>query len=149
MEFQELLNPIEYQLYSNLSSYAIKIGYKKQIAKTKDLIHLYLHPKTKERVLKFSHSNKYGFSIHLKYDKSKSYSHFFHEAVRKTIEESEWAYTGCYSGCRKCDGSRGYTYTYEDGRSYFRCYQELIELSGMTNHELEDTKQLLLRQLSD
>ena len=147
MEFNDVISESDLLIYNNLSQYAIEIGYKKKVAKTKDLIHLFLHPVTKERVLKFSYSKKSGFVVSLKYNKTKEYSKYFHQAIRHTIEESNLRYTGCYSDCKKCDGTKGYTYIYPEGTEYFRCYAELIELPNFTFDNIEETKKLLQNQL--
>lgn len=147
MDFEGLITKDNQYIYKELSEFAISLGYKKIQAKTKDLVFIFLHPQTRERVLKFSYSQKAGFSTHLKYDQTKSYSNFFHEAIRRTIEESNYKYTGCYLNCHKCDGTRGYIYTYKDQRKYFRCYQELIELFDLTKNELTEIKTMLKNQL--
>jgi hypothetical protein len=42
----------------------------------------------------------------------------------------DFRYTGCY-GCGKCDGTRGYHYRYPDGREFYRCGSELIEIDDI------------------
>ena len=147
MDFEGMISNDDLLIYNELSEFALDLGYIKKRAKTKDEIYIFVHPKTKERILKFSYSNKTGFVVHLKFNKTTDYTHFFHEAIRKTREESNFRYTGCYANCNSCDGTLGYTYRYPNNTEYFRCYQELIELFDITINEISELKTLLGNQL--
>lgn len=147
MVFEGLVSNDDLLIYNELSKFALELGYIEKRAKTIDVIYIFSHPITKERILKFSYSSKRGFVVHLKFNKSTNYTHFFHEAIRRTIEESNFKYTGCYAHCDKCDGTLGYTYRYPNNSEYFRCYQELIELFDITLNEMSEVKSLLLNQV--
>lgn len=83
--------------------------------------------------------------MRLKFFAAGTYSRFFEDALKATIEEYDFRYTGCY-GCEKCDGTRGYTIRYPEGRKYFRCGLELIDLPGLSAAELPELLALFRRQ---
>jgi hypothetical protein len=83
--------------------------------------------------------------LRIKFFASPAYSNFFQEAIRATIEEYDYKYIGCY-GCGDCNGTQGYWYRYPDGREYYRCGKELIEIFDTRNMPLEELLDLLKRQ---
>ena len=144
----DVLSSDDRTLVSELFKFTIDNNLKCNRSKTKDIIYVFSHPKTKERIMKFSHGKKQGFMVSLRFHLSKSYSTFFSEAIRKSIEEYDYRYTGCYPRCNKCDGTKGYIYTYPDGRQFFRCYLELINLPNVSFRELDELKALIITQIT-
>jgi hypothetical protein len=65
--------------------------------------------------------------------------------IRTAIEEYDYQGTGYYS-CGNCDGIHGYQYKYSDGREYYRCGKELIEIYDTSNLPLEELLDLLKKQ---
>ena len=143
-DYFETLTAEEKAVYSALAEYAFSLGYKAKKDKTKTLSYTFIHPRVKQRILRFS-SDKGKPVVKLKFFASQSYTPYFHEAIRTVIEEYNYRYTGCY-GCGTCDGTHGYTYKYPDGRQYDRYGTELIDLSGVTEDLLPEIFLLLQKQ---
>lgn len=118
-------------IFSAIASYAFSLGYKAWKDKTKSPSYTFTHNRVKKHILRFS-SIKGKPIIKMKFFASQNYSAFFHEAIRTAIEEYDYKYTGCY-GCGNCKGTEGYTYKYPDGREYYRCGTELIEITDIEN----------------
>lgn len=123
---------------------AFTLGYKAQRDKSKSIGYTFTHSKVKKRILRFS-SNRGKPIIRIKFFASPNYSNFFQEAIRMTIEEYDYKYTGCY-GCGNCQGTEGYKYKYPDGREYYRCGTELIEITDIKNVPLPELLDLLKKQ---
>jgi hypothetical protein len=121
------LNDEDRKIYSEIVNFVYELGYKAKRAKTKDINYVFTSRKIKKHLLKFSF--KYCRpNLKIKFYASKNYSNFFSDSVRKVIEEFNFKYTGCYK-CGKCkETPSGYVYEYPDGKKYFRCGSELIEL---------------------
>lgn len=125
-DYFETLTEMEKPVFSAMAEFAFQLGYKAKRDKSKTLSYTFTHRNVKKYILRFS-SEKGKPIIKLKFFASKQYSEFFQEAIRTVIEEYEYKYTGCY-GCGECGGTQGYTYKYPDGRGYYRCGKELIDL---------------------
>jgi len=128
----------------NIAKYAYSLGYKAKREKTKSIGYTFAHNKVKKQILRFVNHNGRPI-IKLKFFASTQYSLFFSEAIRTVIEEYDYKYTGCY-GCGKCDGTQGYHFKYSDGREYFRCGIELIEITDIKNIPLEEFLDLFKAQ---
>lgn len=119
-----------------------QLGYKPAKANTQELNIVFKNGQTREHIAKFSIENDRPV-LKIKFYSSKNYSGLFAEAIRKTIEEYDYKYTGCYR-CGKCHNRRrGYDYTYPDGRHYFRCGKELIAIYDFQHHDLEEIQYLI------
>jgi hypothetical protein len=112
--------------------------------KSKTLGYTFTHRKVKKLILRFSSSRGRPI-LKIKFFASQSYSKFFHEAIRTVIEEYDYKYTGCY-GCGNCDGTQGYKYKYPDGREYYRCGTELIDITDIRNVPVTEILVLLKKQ---
>ena len=125
----DYLDPIEDEVkavFTLIANYAFALGFKVKKDATESLGYIFRHAKIKKTIMRFSTIHDKPI-IRFKFYASATYSPYFHEAIRATIEEYNFRYTGCYN-CGRCDGTQGYTYHYPDGRCYFRCGMELIEL---------------------
>ncbi|MBI9011480.1 MAG: hypothetical protein JEZ08_04560 [Clostridiales bacterium] len=143
-EFYDVVNEHDKDIYKEIEQFMISLGYKFKRAKTRDVNYLFKHEEVKKLILKYAIVDNKPM-IKLKFYASDDYSAFFHEAIRKTIEEYDFNYTGCYK-CGTCyKEPRGYTYHYDDN-SYFRCGRELIELDMLDTSHLDELKKLLLAQ---
>lgn len=141
-EFYHYTDANELALFSEIATFASSLGYKAKRAKTKDLNIIFTNSKIKQHILKFS-VDKGKPILKMKYFASTTYSKLFLDAIRHTIEEYEFRYTGCYK-CGKCKSAiEGYIYQYDDGRQYFRCGSELIEILEFTKNDLIEIKRLL------
>lgn len=141
-EFYRCVDEAELELFSEIATYADRLGYKAKRAKTKDINYVFTNSKTKKNLLKFS-IEKGKPVLKMKYYASTEYSTRFQEAIRMTIEEYDYRYTGCYH-CGKCQGKpEGYIYQYEDGRRFFRCGSELISISQFEKKDLPEIIKLL------
>ena len=128
--------------FMELYAYLCELGYKPYRAKTKDINIVFKNSKTREHIAKFSIENREPV-LKMKFYSIKHYSKVFSEAIRNTIEEYNYRYTGCYA-CGKCsDQLEGYDYTYPDGRHYFRCGKELIPIYDFQTNDLKEIKHLL------
>lgn len=134
------------ELFTKLTEKAEELDLKITKAKTKDTTYLFLNPYTKRRVMKFTFDKEGKPQVHLRFNMAGNYSSFFDEAIRLTIEEFNYKYTGCY-GCGKCDGTEGYSYVYEDGTTYYRCPTELIELFNVELSHYNEIAHLLENQV--
>ena len=134
----------ERPIFLALANYAFGLGYKAKKDKTSALGYSFTHSKVKKPILRFT-SNRGKPIIRLKFFASAAYSNFFHDVIRRTIEEYNFRYTGCY-GCGTCDGTQGYRYQYEDGREYYRCGAELIEIDDIRNVPLAEMLDLFKKQ---
>ena len=143
-EFFAALNPSEKTLFSAIAESAFSLGYRVRRDQTKDLNYSFLHRQVRPLILRFS-ILKGRAVVRLKFFAASQYSAFFADALKATIEEYDFRYTGCY-GCEKCDGSRGYTIRYLDGRDYFRCGLELIELPGLRLEQVPELLDLFRQQ---
>ena len=109
-DFFAALNETQVPLFSTIAEYAFGLGYRARRDKTKDLNYSFLHRGVKPLILRFS-ILKGQPVVRLKFFAATQYSRFFEDALKATIEEYDFRYTGCY-GCEKCDGSQGYTIRY-------------------------------------
>jgi len=144
-DYLAALSMTEQTTFSAIAEFAASLGYMPKQDKSKTLSYTFIHRKQKKTILRFS-SNRGRPVIKVRYSASPEYSAFFHEAVRTVIEEYDYRYTGCYAGCDKCDGTQGYTYRYPDGRQYFRCGLELIDLEDIPSIPLPELFRLLESQ---
>lgn len=147
---EEYLNVIknkeQKELFNKLYEKSQELDLKISRSKTKDIIYVFVDPNTKRRVMKFTFDKEMNPMVHLRFNMAGNYSNFFDEAIRLTIEEFSYKYTGCY-GCGSCDGTDGYTYVYEDGRTYYRCPNELIELFNLSMNQYDEVVHLLENQV--
>jgi len=143
-DYLDALAADERTILSAIASYAFGLGYKAKKDKTRSLGYTFKHSRIKKQILRFS-SNKGEPIIRLKFFASPTYSSFFHEAIKFTIEEYDFKYTGCY-GCGNCNGTQGYRYKYPDGREYYRCGTELIEISDVRKVPLGELLDLFKKQ---
>jgi hypothetical protein len=134
----------ERAILSAIAEYAFQLGYKARKDKTRAPGYTFTHRQVKKPVLRFT-SCRGKPVLRLKFFAALTYSHFFQEAIRATIEEYDFKYTGCY-GCGSCDGTRGYRYRYPDGREYYRCGAELIEIFDIPSVPLEEILKLFKTQ---
>lgn len=143
--FYESISEQERDMFIKLAQAVMLLGYKPKKAKTQAVNYVFTNSRTKRHLLKFS-IEKGKPVLKLKFYASKEYSHLFKEAVRMTIEEYDYKYTGCYK-CGKCtDGLDGYVYKYKDGRTYFRCGGELVSLPSIRDKDVPEIIKLLERQ---
>lgn len=144
-DFLNNLNCEDKKIYTEIANFAYELGYKVKRAKTKDINYVFTNSKTKEHILKFSYIDNKPI-LKMKYYASDDYSDFFHEGVKNAIEEFNFKYTGCYK-CGKCkDVLQGYKYEYPEGKRYFRCGRELIELPSLTRNIVPEILHLLKKQ---
>ena len=130
--------------FLTIANFAFSLGYKAKKDKTSALGYTFTNNKIKKTLLRFT-SQQGKPILKLKFFASYSYSVFFQNLIRSTIEEYDYKYTGCY-GCGKCDGTEGYQYQYPDGREYFRCGLELIEIFDVENVPVEEFLLLFKKQ---
>lgn len=136
-EFYNYTSGDERHLFNEIADQLVELGR----AKTKDVNYVFTNSKTPKNVLKFS-IEKGKPILKMKFFASSDYSNFFHECIRKTVEEFNFRYTGCYN-CGRCkDKLEGYEYTYADGRKYFRCGTELISIYGISLSEVDEVIRL-------
>ena len=143
-DYLETLAIDERPIVSAIANFACSLGYRAKKDKTNALGYTFTHSKVKKPILRFT-SNRGQPIIRLKFFASRGYSHFFHEAIRRTIEEYNFRYTACY-GCGNCDGTQGYQYRYSDGREYYRCGAELIDIDNIRNLPLAEMLDLFKKQ---
>lgn len=144
-DFMNSISEEDKQIYTEIASLALELGYKPKKAKTKAINYVFTNNKTKKHILKFS-IEKGAPILKMKFYASKDYSTLFLEGVRMVIEEFDYKYTGCYK-CGKCSGTPlGYVYEYPDGRKYFRCGGELISLPPITKQDIPEILSLLNAQ---
>lgn len=143
-DYFAILSASEQAIFTTIAEYAFSLGYKAKRDKSKTLGVTFTHGKVKKLVLRFS-SSRGSPILKLKFFASPQVSAYFQEALRATIEEYDYRYTGCY-GCGKCNGTEGYRYRYADGREYYRCGTELIELTDIQNLPVSEFLDLFRRQ---
>ncbi|MAT45632.1 MAG: hypothetical protein CL609_25150 [Anaerolineaceae bacterium] len=143
-DYFDTLTDNQKTLFLSIANFAFNLGYKVKKDKTSALGYTFTNNKIKKTILRFT-SQQGKPILKLKFFASSSYSVFFQNLIRFTIEEYDYKYTGCY-GCGKCDGTEGYQYQYLDGREYFRCGLELIEIFDVENVPLEEFLLLFKKQ---
>jgi hypothetical protein len=143
-DYFAILSDDEKMIFATIAENAFGLGYKAKRDKVKAIGYSFTHNKVKKQILRFTSSQGKPI-LRIKFFAAPTYSEFFHEAIRATIEEYDYKYTGCY-GCGDCDGMQGYRYQYPDGRTYYRCGKELIEIFDTRDLPLEETLDLLQRQ---
>lgn len=118
--------------YREICEKAIALGYKPKRDKTKHLSISFISNKYKMTILRVILEKEPSFR--LKFYATKHYSSIFDESIKWIIEKYNYKYVGCY-GCGKCkeDKKEGYYIDYNDGRKYFRCGFELIEIRKIDN----------------
>jgi hypothetical protein len=140
-----LLKEEQKKLFQIVADHALSINYKPKKLKTKTTTFSFINPMLKKTIVKFTVRKKEPV-LAMRFCASQNYSEFFHEQIRRTIEEFDYRYTGCY-GCKKCKRElEGYTYTYKDGRKYFVCGNALIELSEPSMANIDEIRNLLNAQ---
>jgi hypothetical protein len=157
MKSDELLNEFylkvpkdDVEHYKELAKTAIKLGYNpKKTSKTSFSIN-FSNSKTKKTILRFIVDiNKHRILIYwkLKFYANKNYSQYFVKCLKETIEEFNFKYVGCY-GCGgkygNCKKEKlGYNIEYEDGREYFRCGFELIDIKIISKELVEEAIKMI------
>lgn len=134
----------ERAIFSAIAQYAFGLGYRAKKDRTGARGYTFTHSRVKKPILRFT-TGKGRPILRLKFFAARAYSRFFQEAIRATIEEYDFKYTGCY-GCGRCDGTQGYTYRYPDGREYYRCGAELIEIFDVRAVPLDELLDLFRTQ---
>lgn len=126
-EYCSLLPENQVAWFRAMSDQAIQLGFKPKRDKTKHLSISFTSNKYHVSILKYVFDRSRP-TFRLKFFASKDYSPVFDLSIKKTIEAFSFKYTGCY-GCGRCEGGvDGYQVRYEDGRAYYRCGSELIEI---------------------
>lgn len=143
-DYYAILTDNERRVFSAIAEYAFGLGYKAKKDKVQAIGYSFIHKKVKKQILRFT-SSKGKPILRIKFFASSTYSNFFQEAIRATIEEYDYKYTGCY-GCGECTGKQGYQYKYPDGREFYRCGKELIEIFDTRDMPLRELLELLKRQ---
>lgn len=144
-DFFNSLNDEDRKIYFKIANFAYELGYKAKRAKTKDINYVFTSSKIKRHLLKFSFKDGKP-NLKMKFYASKNYSNIFNDSVREVIEEFSFKYTGCYK-CGKCKVTpSGYIYEYPDGKRYFRCGSELIELPSIDESIVPEILSLLKTQ---
>lgn len=143
-DYFAILTDVERKVFSTIAEHAFSWGYKAKKDKVNAIGYTFTHSKVKNQILRFT-SSKEKPILRIKFFASPAYSGFFHEAIRAAIEEYDYRGTGCF-GCGSCDGTHGYRYKYSDGREYYRCGKELIEIYNTSNLPLEELLELLKKQ---
>jgi len=143
-DYYAILTDDEKRVFLAIAEYAFSLGYKAKKDKVKAIGYSFTHSKVKKQILRFTSSNGKPI-LRIKFFASPTYSKFFQEAIRATIEEYDYKYTGCY-GCGECNGTHGYQYQYPDNREYYRCGKELIEIFDICDMPLGELLDLLKRQ---
>jgi ferredoxin-like protein FixX len=144
-DFFNSLNDEDRKIYSKIVNFVYELGYKAKRAKTKDINYVFTSSKIKRHLLKFSFKDGKP-NLKMKFYASKNYSNIFNDSVREVIEEFNFKYTGCYK-CGKCKVTpSGYIYEYPDGKRYFRCGSELVELPSIDERIVPEILSLLKTQ---
>lgn len=143
-DYLDTLTANQRNLFLTIADFAFDLGYKAKKDKTSVLGYTFTNSKVKKTLLRFT-SQQGKPILKLKFFASLTYSDFFQNLIRSTIEEYNHKYTGCY-GCGKCDGTQGYRYQYPNGREYFRCGTELIEIFDVENVPVEEFLNLFKKQ---
>lgn len=143
-DYFAILTDAERRVFLAITESAHQLGYRAKRDKTRSLSYTFTHRKVKKTLLRFA-TNRDKPILKIRFCATQQYSTFFHEAIRKTIEEYNFKYTGCY-GCGNCDGTEGYWYQYPDGRKVFRCGTELIEIDDICSMPLEELLTLFKNQ---
>lgn len=129
------------EFFKELSDFLKGLGYQAKRSQTKQLQFEFV--KKGKKIAKYSYQPKYGPTLHMKYYASRSYSRYFHERIRETIEEFDFKYTGMIKGAIE---NVGYIYRYGDGRTYFRFHSEMIDVGLPPTEYLKEIKELLKTQ---
>lgn len=140
---EEWFNEVNIQsdFFRELNDFLIKLGYQSKRTSSKQLNIEFV--KKGKKIAKFSYHPKYGPTLHLKFYASRSYSRYFHERIRETIEEFDFKYTGMIKGAIE---NVGYVYRYLDGRTYFRFHSEMIDVGMPPLEYISEIKELLKTQ---
>jgi hypothetical protein len=143
-DYLAILTDNERMVFSAIADFAFSLGYRAKKDKSNAIGYSFTHSRVKKQILRFT-SAKGQPILRIKFFASKDYSDFFHQTIRATIEEYDYKYTGCY-GCEECDGTHGYRYKYPDGREYYRCGKELIEILDVHDLPLKELFDLIKKQ---
>lgn len=144
-DYFEILTDKQKKIFEEIFFHLVNLGYKPKKEKKKSVSYNFVHKTIKNGIFKFSSERGVPF-LKMKFFASKEYSAYFSETLQKTIEEFDFKYTGCY-GCGRCKGSpQGYTVKYDDGRTFFRCGYEFIELKDPDPRVLNEIISLLTIQ---
>ena len=146
MEFEfQGLSPLEKSRLAAITELALELGYRPKLDMSKSVSYTFHHPKVKKTILRFV-TRQGRLVVLMKFFATPAYSDFFQEAIRSTIEEYDYKYTGCYGCNNRCNETEGYRYRYTDGREYYRCGTELIEIHDISKAPLPEILALLKRQ---
>lgn len=144
-DYFEILSIKKKKFFMEILTHLVDLGYRPKKEKKKSVSYNFVHKSVKNSIIKFSSERGVPF-LKLKFFATKEYSEYFSKALKKTIEEFNFKYTGCY-GCGKCEGSpQGYIVKYNDGRTFFRCGYELIELYDLNDNILSEIINLVTIQ---
>ncbi|MBN2535150.1 MAG: hypothetical protein JXB88_19870 [Spirochaetales bacterium] len=144
-DYCALLSNEEEVLYNKIYTHIRTLGYRPGKEKKKSISYNFIHKTVKSSVIKFSSERDVPF-LKLKFFAAKDYSEYFRKALRRTIEEFNFKYTGCYK-CGRCQNTpQGYTISYNDGRTFFRCGYELIELYNIDDNLVCEINNLITIQ---
>lgn len=149
--FDDILHKVsdeEARRYRRLAEKALSLGYRVQKDRTKTPSYSFVSRRYRQTLLRLVDDGK-KVGMRIKFYGVRGYSEVFQEALKRTIEEYDFRYTGCY-GCGRCqNGPLGYTVDYPDGRRYFRCGQELIEFQVLDDATLIEAERLMEGQTQD
>jgi hypothetical protein len=144
-KFYSVLPDDKIGLYREIADTAVKLGFKPRLDKTKHLSVSFVSSTYKITILRYIYEKNVP-TYRLKFFASNDYSTVFDKSIKKIIEKYDFKYVGCYK-CGKCENElEGYQVKYEDGRSFFRCGFELIEIFDLNEQVKNEVIELLERQ---
>jgi hypothetical protein len=143
-DFLSALDEGHRPLFELMMRKALSLGYKMSRDKTRCPSYSFSSRKYGTTILRVIDDGKRRY-IRLKFFGSASYPPAFEAALKRTIEEYDFKYTGCY-GCGSCATPIGYRIEYPDGREYFRCGRELVEIFDIDEAAARDAERLMEEQ---
>ena len=127
------------EVFKNIADYAIKLGYRVKKDKVKHIAYSFVSSKYNNGIMRFV-NDKNEIKLKMKYFGIKTRNEVLEQALKETIEEYNFKYTGCYQ-CGKCkDKKEGYIIEYKGGKKYFRCGSEYIDINNFEKMSIEEIK---------
>jgi hypothetical protein len=138
-------------LYEELATMAIILGYVPIRDKTKIISISFRNNKTKYTIMKFSEDTKDGFKF--KFAANKNYSKVFDESIKQYNEIMRQKYSEKYNfknsltcfGCRKCENTKKlfYSIEYNDGEKYIVCGTFFIHINSLSKEIVEEAGRMM------
>lgn len=133
-------------LFLEIAEYAISLGYLPKIMGARETYVDFIKPKVGRSILKIDTDPNFVPRMAIRFYALGTYPALLHQAVVNRAVQLRDKYDPRCSGCGRCDGTHGYSFTFPDGQEGFWCGRDIITLPAFSAKDLPEIKNALKAQ---